>query len=147
MNIKIILLSLLFIISIGKVNAQADKNKPKSIIVTSSSIKKYYQQSELETMNKGELQALYIERIKVLVNTLPYIALATKPGLTMTDIGIPDDVNNRKLLDTQQEETRVFLQSTVDFQAKMLPYCDKGNLIYSILFYESTLKELNTINQ
>ncbi len=147
MNIKIILLSLLLFISIGNVNAQADKSKPKSIISTTSSIKTYHQQSMLETMNKGELQALYIERIKVLINTLPYIALATKPGVTMTDIGIPDDVNNRKLLDTQQEETRVFLQASVDFQTKMLPYCDKSNLIFSILFYESTLKELNTINQ
>jgi hypothetical protein len=31
---------------------------------------------------------LYIERIKALVKTLPYVAPATKPGLTIVDLGI-----------------------------------------------------------
>ena len=34
-----------------------------------------------------------------------------------------------------------------EFQRKMLPYADKGNLISAILFYEETLKSLNTLGE
>ncbi|MNQ12017.1 hypothetical protein D3C85_249150 [compost metagenome] len=98
-------------------------------------------------MQKGELLELYIERIKVLVKTLPYIALVTKPGVTMADLGIPDTGENKKILDGQAEGTTVFLDTTVDFQRKMMPYSDKGNLIAAILFYETTLKSLHEFNE
>ncbi|MNF89428.1 hypothetical protein D3C87_1521900 [compost metagenome] len=97
-------------------------------------------------MQKGELLELYIERIKVLVKTLPYIALVTKPGVTMADLGIPDDSEHKKVLDAQAVGTTTFLDTTVDFQRKMMPYSDKGNLIAAILFYESTLKSLHEFN-
>ena len=98
-------------------------------------------------MNKGQLLELYIERIKVLVNTLPYIALTTKPGVTMQDVGVPESAENNKVLSLQKQNTETFLNSTVDFQRAMTPYADKGNLVSSILYYESMLKELSQINE
>lgn len=97
-------------------------------------------------MQKRELLELYIERIKVLTKTLPYIALVTKPGITMADLGIPDDSVHKKVLDTRAEGTTTYLETTVEFQRKMMPYSDKGNLIAAILFYESTLKSLDEFN-
>jgi len=47
-------------------------------------------------MQKGELLALYNERLQVLVRTLPYIALATKPGMTVSDLAIPLNSENKK---------------------------------------------------
>lgn len=132
--------------AISSVSAQ-DKNAPKSIISTTALIKKYYDQKELQVMKKGELLELYIERIKVLVKTLPYIALATKPGVTMTDLGIPNDANNRNILGDQAESTANFLDMTVAFQRKMVPYSDKNDLIAAILFYENTLKSLHEFNE
>ncbi|TGD58632.1 hypothetical protein [Flavobacterium humi] len=144
---KIIFLSLFLIFAVGG-NAEAQsKNKPKSIISTGASMRKYHEKSELETMQKGALLELYIERIKVLINTLPYIALTTKPGVTMQDVGIPDNSENNKALDSQRENTTNFLNATVEFQRTMMPYSDKGNLISSILYYESMLKELNQLNE
>lgn len=143
---KIIFLSLFLIFAVGNVEAQS-KNKPKSIISTGASMRKYHEKSELETMQKGALLELYIERIKVLINTLPYIALTTKPGVTMQDVGIPDNSENNKALDSQRENTTNFLNATVEFQRTMMPYSDKGNLISSILYYESMLKELNQLNE
>lgn len=144
---KIILLSLFALFAVSNVNAQA-KGKPKSIINTSSSaLRKFHEKSELDGMNKGQLLELYIERIKVLVNTLPYIALTNKPGVTMSDVGIPDSAENNKVLDTQQANTSTFLTATVDFQRAITPYADKGNLVSSILYYESMLKELNQLNE
>ena len=146
MNKKIIFLSI-FLLSIGTCALAQPKNKPKSIITTVSGFKKYYDKSELVTLQKGELISLYTERIRLLVNSLPYIAMASKAGVTMTDIGIPDNAENRKALDVEQEASATFLASSIDFQTKMLPYCDKSIIITCILFYESTMKSLNTMNE
>jgi hypothetical protein len=142
---KIIFFSVFFLLATCVVSAQ-DKNAPKSIISTSAIIKKYHVKEELEGMKKGELLELYIERIKVLVKTLPYIALATKPGVTMNDLGIPNDADNRKILAGQDESTTNFLDITVAFQRRMVPYSDTDNLVKAILFYENTLKSLHEFN-
>ncbi|WP_264566010.1 hypothetical protein [Flavobacterium sp. N3904] len=140
---KIIFFSIFMLALSSKTLAQTKPNMPKSIISTNAAIRTYHDDKTLNAMSKGELLELYIERIKVLVKILPYVALATKPGVTMTDLGIPDDVNNRKALDLQSEATQAFLEITVDFQRKMLPYSDKSQLVNSIIFYEQTLKSLN----
>jgi hypothetical protein len=128
------------------VKAQAkNPNMPKSIISTSAAIRTYYDDKTLRAMSKGELVELYIERMKVVVKTLPYIALATKPGVTLTDLGIPADDVNKKALDLETEATNVYLEVTVDFLRKMLPYSDKGQLVTMVLFYEQTLKALHEV--
>jgi hypothetical protein len=143
---KIIFFSLFLLFVISDANAQKT-NKPVGIISSGASLRKFHEKSELEGMQKGQLLELYIERIKVLVNTLPYIALTTKAGVTMQDVGIPDNPENNKVLALQQQNTATFLSSTVDFQRTMTPYADKGNLVTSILYYESMLKELSQINE
>ena len=111
------------------------------------SIKKFHEKAELDIMKKGELIGLYKERVKVLINTLPYISLTTKAGVTMDDVGVPNTPDNLKLLEIQKQNTDSFLNQTVAFQEQMMPYSDKGNIIASILYYESMLKALNTINE
>ncbi|MGL2992977.1 hypothetical protein [Flavobacterium sp. TSSA_36] len=142
---KIIFFGLVFLLTIGVASAQT--KAPQSIISRTALVKKYYTKTELEQLQKGPLLELYIERIKVLVKTLPYIALVSKPGVTLTDLGIPEDANNTKALNTQSESMNSFLDVTVDFQRKMVPYADKGNLISAILFYEETLKSLNSLGE
>ncbi|SFB09212.1 hypothetical protein SAMN05660845_1551 [Flavobacterium swingsii] len=143
---KIIFFSLFLLFAVSDANAQKT-TKPVGIISSGAAVKKFYEKSELDTMNKGQLLELYIERIKVLVNTLPYIALTTKAGVTMQDVGVPESAENNKVLSLQKQNTETFLNSTVDFQRAMTPYADKGNLVSSILYYESMLKELSQINE
>lgn len=146
MKTKIILLSfsLFLVASIG---FSQKKDEPKSIINGKISIKKYYNKEELERLNKGELLTLYTERIEALVETLPYIAFATKPGITMTTLGIPNDNNNIKILDSKFEATRTFLEANRNFQSKILPYSDTNKLIAAILFYEEILKSLHEYSE
>lgn len=142
MNTKIILFcfSLFLVSSIGF----AQKRKEaKSIISEDVAISKYHDKEDLERMQKGELLTLYIERIEVLVKIMPYIAFTTKPGVTMTDLGIPNNSDNRKALDDQFDAINDFLKTSVEFQKQMLPYSDTKNLIAAILFYEETLKSLH----
>ena len=141
---KLILFSFLLVVC---VSFAQDKNAPQSIISNDVAIKKYHNKEELDRMEKGELLGLYIERIESLVKTLPYIAFATKPGKTMSTYGIPNTKENRKSLEDKVEATTEFLDTTVEFQKKMLPYSDKSNLIAAILFYEQTMKLLHEYSE
>ena len=125
----------------------AQKGEPESIISGKVSIAKYHDREELDRMQKGQLLELYNERIEVIVNILPNIAFATKPGVTMTTLGIPDTKENRKALEDNKQASKTYFDSTIDFQKRVLPYSDKSNLISAILFYEQTLKSLHTYNE
>lgn len=125
----------------------AQKGEPQSIISGKVAIAKYHDRDELDRMQKGQLLELYNERIEVIVNILPNIAFATKPGVTMTTLGIPDTKENRKALEDNIQASKTYFDSTIDFQKRVLPYSDKSNLISAILFYEQTLKSLHTYNE
>ena len=146
MKVKIILFSfsLLFFTGIGF--AQKKKG-PKSFISDKATISKYHNKAELERMAKGQLITLYSERIKVLARTLPYVAFATKPGVTMATLGIPTNNDNKKALENQFDATDNYLENTDEFHREYLPYSDTGNLIAGILFYEEIMKSLHQYNE
>lgn len=147
MKSKIILLSFSLFLVAGIGFAQKKGKGPKSIISDKVTIGKYHNKEELERMQKGELIGLYEERNQVLTSTLPYIAFATKPGVTMTTLGIPENNDNTKALDDQFENTDDYLENTLEFQRKFLPYGDTKNLIAAILFYEEIMKSLHQYNE
>lgn len=144
MKTKITILSIVFLLitSIGF----AQKDEPQSIISGKVAIAKYHDRVELDKLQKGQLLELYNERIEVIVKILPNIAFATKPGVTMSSLGIPDTKENRKALEDNIQASKTYFESTIDFQKRVLPYSDKSSLISAILFYEETLKALHTYN-
>lgn len=146
MKTKLFFLSFCFILISGIGFAQK-KKQPKSIISDDVAIAKYHSKDELDRMAKGELLILYVERIESLVKLMPYIAFATKPGVTMSTLGIPNDSDNRKALDDQFDATDEFLERTSEFQERILPYSDTDNLVSAIIFYEETLKSLHEYSE
>jgi len=126
-------------------NSSAQKSE-QEIISKNVKIYKYHDREELLSMNKGDLLDLYIRRIDVIIKMLPNIAFTTKPGVTMSDLGIPDTKEHRKALIGNIEATETYFENTLDFQKLILPYSDKSSLIAAILFYEQTLKSLHTYN-
>jgi hypothetical protein len=146
MNIKITLLSICFLLIAASSFAQK-KDDAKSIIDNKATIKKYHSSEELENTQKGELLELYLERVTVLSNTLPYIAFATKPGVTMSTLGIPNTKDNRKVLENQHENTASYIENTTEFQNVILPYSDTNRLATAILFYEDIIKSLHTYEE
>lgn len=145
MKAQFTLLSMVVLLVTGVGFAQ--KGEPQSIISGKVAISKYHDRNELDRMQKGQLLDLYNERIEVIVNILPNIAFATKPGVTMTTLGIPDTKENRKALEDNTQASKSYFDSTINFQKRVLPYSDKSNLISAILFYEQTLKSLHTYNE
>jgi len=145
MKVKIILFSLSLFVFTGISSAQKRKG-PKSFISEKVMISKYHNKNELEHMAKGQLITLYSERIKVLVRTLPYVAFATKPGITMRTLGIPTNNDNIKALENQFDSTDNYIEKTDEFHLEYLPYSDTANLISGILFYEGIMKSLHQYN-
>lgn len=145
MKTKPTLFSLIFFLMISFGFAQK-KNAPINIIKGKVNIAKYHSHEDLSRMSKGKLLTLYIERIEVIVNILPNIAFATKPGVTMRSLGIPETKDNKKALVENQDAAVNYFDSTVAFQRSILPYSDTNDLIAAILFYEETLKSLHTYN-
>ena len=145
MKTKITILSIVFLLMTSISFAQ--KDEPQSIIRGKVSISKYHVREELDKLQKGQLLDLYNERIEVIVKILPNIAFATKPGVTMSSLGIPDTKENRKALEDNIQASKTYFESTIDFQKRVLPYSDKSSLISAILFYEQTLKSLHTYNE
>jgi hypothetical protein len=143
MKTKFTLFAAMFFIMISMSFAQK-KGDSQSIISGKVNISKYHSRTNLEKMSKGDLLVLYIERIEVIVNILPNIAFATKPGVTMESLGIPETKDNKKALEENIEASDNYFDSTIEFQKKILPYSDTTDLIAAILFYESTLKSLHT---
>ncbi len=143
MNTKSTLFCAIFFLMITFGFAQK-KEESQSIISGKVNISKYHSREDLKKMKKGDLLVLYIERIEVIVNILPNIAFATKPGVTMETLGIPDTKDNKRALEENIEASTSYFDSTMEFQKKILPYSDTKDLIAAILFYESTLKALHT---
>ena len=96
------------------------KEQSQSIISGKVNISKYYSRVQLDEMSKGDLLALYIERIEVIVNILPNIAFATKPGVTLASLGIPETKDNKKALEENIEASGEYFESTIEFQKKIL---------------------------
>jgi hypothetical protein len=65
----------------------------------------------------------------------------------MADIGIPMDKDKSKLQDGQTEASNIFLESTMEYQRRLIPYADTENVIAGILFYESVIKSLHLFNE
>jgi hypothetical protein len=141
-TVIIIILAMMVNLSFG----QKKKKDEISIIEGKVNISKYHNHEQLNKLSKGELLKLYSERIQVIVNILPNIAFATKPGITMASLGIPETKDNKKALEANREASVEYFESTIEFQSKILPYSDTRDLIAAILFYEETLKSLHTYN-
>ena len=145
MKTKSTILGIFFVLMLSFSFAQK-KSAPVAIIKGKVNIAKYHSYDELNEMNKGKLLQLYSERIRVIVNILPNIAFATKPGVTMASLGIPETKDNRRALEANHEASSEYFDSTIEYQSKILPYSDTRDLIAAILFYEETLKSLHTYN-
>ena len=151
---KILILAGLISLMGGAFAQEAEEKKEvkaekaaKEITVTyveqAAKIAKFHNQAELEKMGKLELTKLYIERVTVLSETLPYLALSRDPaGANLSDLGIPETKTNVDDLENEVKSTTVYVGGIDHTLTDVIPYADKGNIIWSILFMEETLNKI-----
>lgn len=137
---KILLAFLLITTSLGFAQKKA------TLISSSASINKFHTLNELHHINKGELTTLYEERLKVLLELLPYIGLANQPNTSFKELGIPESNDNLNQL-KEQEKSRDKFRESVDKSLNIfIAYADTENLKWAILFYEEIIKKANLGN-
>jgi hypothetical protein len=139
---KIIFVILLFIFLISGKTFCQNKSKDVSLINNLALIQKYHTIDELNTKAKGELIMLYKERFKVLTFILPYSALSTKPGTTLKELGIPENSENKSLLEKENKTSESFAEAVNVSLDNFIAYADKPNIVWSILFFEDTIRKL-----
>lgn len=116
--------------------------KPEQTYVSSTSkIDKYYTEEELSKLGKLELTQIYMSRIATLTEVMPYVALHPRPGATLAEMGIPSTTANLEHVDKSNKNKALYLTAVKDTLDDIVPYADKTNIIWSILFFEKIIKE------
>ena len=109
-------------------------------------LKKTYTKEELELLGKLELTTIYQERIGIITEVLPYLALHSKPGATLTDMSIPQTPANISHLEKEVKNKEVYVASVNETLVDIIPYADKQNIIWSILFFQDIILRSTNYN-
>lgn len=128
-----------------------DKNAPAvpltsnlTYVSADAKIDKYHTEEELKKLGKIELTTLYLQRVKVLTEILPFLALHTKPGATLKEIGIPETDANIKHMEKEVTNKQSYLAAVGETLDDIIPFADKVNIIWSIMLYEDLIKKAET---
>jgi len=141
---KIVLYCLCFLFVVGIIEAKAQSAKGKEIVLVNpeARVNKFHTISELKAKNKGELITIYKERFKVITYLLPYAALSNKPGTTLSILGIPENTENKSLIEKEVKATEQLNQALSASLDNFIAYADSDNIIWSILLYEEMIRKL-----
>lgn len=103
-------------------------------------ITKFYKQDDLEKLPKLDLIRIYKSRLRYLIEVLPFIALHPEPGSTFHDMSIPETETNIAHLEKEAKNKADFVVSLEETLDDVIPYAEKSNIIWSILFYDEMIK-------
>jgi hypothetical protein len=135
------LVLVLFIIVSNFAFGQKDKAAALTYVNANAKISKYHTEDELKQMGKIELTQLYMDRVSVITEIVPYLALHTKPGATLKEMGIPETTLNKEHMEKEVKNKGNYLSAVQNTLDDIIPYADKTNIIWSILFFEDFIKK------
>ena len=122
------------------VPAEEELKESSTYVQETSVLTKYHSEVELEKLGKLELTQLYIERVKLLTETMPYLALNKRPaGSSLADLGIPNTKSNITDLQKESKSKLAYLKNLEHTLIDVTPYADKENIIWAIIFMEDTI--------
>lgn len=130
-------------------NTQAQTNKSGgelTYVNAAAKLTKTHTRAELEAMGKLDLTKIYQERIAIITELVPYLALHSKPGATLTEMGIPKTKENVAHLEKEVANKTEYLSSVNQTLTDVIPYADKENIIWSILFFEEMIQRASYHN-
>lgn len=142
---KILISKLSFIVflvsffTIGNTFAQKGGATTLTYVNADAILKKTYTKDELDVLGKLELTAIYQERIAIITEVLPYLALHSKPGATLADMSIPQTPANISHLEKEVKNKKEYVSSVNETLVDIIPYADKQNIIWSILFFQDII--------
>ncbi len=130
----------------GNVMAQKTATTTLTYVSSDAVLKKVHTKEELELLGKLDLTTIYQERIAIITEVLPYLALHSKPGATLAEMSIPQTPANVAHLQKEVKNKQEYITSVNETLVDIIPYADKQNIIWSILFFEDIIKKSNYSN-
>lgn len=109
-------------------------------------IQKFYTKEELNKLPKLDLIAVYKSRLTYLIEVLPFISLHPEPGSTFHDMAIPETEANIAHLDKETKNKQAFVKSLSQTLDDVIPYSEKSNIIWSIVFFDEMIKKSDYTN-
>ncbi len=147
---RLVIFSVLMIcLTLGHVFAQKEAKGTKienTYVSANAKLSKAYTKEELDKLGKIELTEIYKERISIITEIVPYLALHPKPGATLKEMGIPQTADNTSHLEKEVKNKGIYIASVNDTLDDIIPYADKQNIIWSILFFEKIIQEADYTN-
>lgn len=146
-NVKI-LGFILALLCTNTVFAQKDKGSSISntYVNADAVLTKTHTEEELKALGKSDLVKIYMERVSIITEITPYLALRSKPGATLKEMGIPESPQNTEHLTKESKNKSNYLSSVKDTLDDITFYADKDNIIWSILFFEEIIQKAQTAN-
>ena len=72
------------------------------------------------------------------------MAITSKPGVTLKDLGVPESVENVNALKKETDNRALYLTSNAEFLDTIMSYSDKSVIVTAILFLEETMKKIHS---
>lgn len=104
-------------------------------------ITKYYTKEELNKMPKLALIDIYKARLTYLIEILPFISLHPEPGATFHEMSIPETEANIAHLEKEAKNKLSFVKSLSETLDDVIPYSEKTNIVWSILYFDEMIKK------
>jgi hypothetical protein len=121
--------------------AQKGGKAEQTYVSSSAKVDKFYTEEELQKLGKLELTQIYMMRIATLTEVMPYVALHPRPGASLADMGIPSTSANLEHVEKANKNKTLYLNAVKDTLDDIVPYADKNNIIWSILFFEDIIRK------
>jgi hypothetical protein len=118
----------------------SSSSKP-AFVKESIKIEKFYSQKELDKMPKLDLIQIYKDRLAYLIEVLPFLSLHPVPGSTFHDMAIPETEDNIAHLEKEMTNKQNFTSSLFETLDDVLPYSEKDNLIWCILYFDDMIQK------
>jgi hypothetical protein len=130
----------------SQINTLGQPSLPKSdttlcFVRKDIKLDKIYSKDQLLNLPKLQLIEIYKERIEYMIEFIPFIALHPQPGATMYDMSIPQTELNLKHLDKEIKNKQIFLSSLYSTLNDIIPYAEKSNIVWSILYIQDLIKK------
>jgi hypothetical protein len=122
-------------------------NDTSHAFVKIGKITKFYTKEELNLLPKLELISIYKSRLAYLIEILPFLSLHPAPGATFKDMSIPETEVNIGHLEKESKNKADFVHSLNETLDDVIPYSEKTNIVWSILYYDEMIKNSNYIEK
>lgn len=125
----------------NQVAPKSDSTTLKHSFVKLNKIEKFYTKEELNKLPKLDLIEIYKSRLAYLIEILPFISLHPEPGSTFHDMAIPETEANIAHLEKETKNKQAFVRSLSETLDDVIPYSEKTNIIWSILYFDEMIKK------